>query len=35
MVNKSMTKKARICHGEKTVLSISSDGKTGQLQTKE
>jgi len=30
-----MTKEARIYNGEKTVVSISSAGKTGQLHVKE
>ena len=35
MVNKSMTKEARIYNGEKTVSSISGAGKTGHLRVKE
>ena len=35
MVNLSMTKEARIYNGEKTVSSISSARKTGQLHVKE
>ena len=35
MANKSTTKEARIYNGEKTVSSISSAGKTGQLCVKE
>ena len=35
MVNKPMTKEARIYNGEKTVSSISGAGKTGQLHAKE
>ena len=29
-----MTKEARICNGEKTVPSVNSTGKTGQLHVK-
>ena len=35
MGNYSMTNEARIHSGEKTVLSISGVGKTGQLHVKE
>ena len=35
MENYSMTKKARIYNGEKTVSSISGTGKTRQLHVKE
>ena len=35
MVNQSLTKKARIYNGEKTVSSVSGAGKTGQLHVKE
>ena len=34
MVNWSMTKKARICNGEKTVSSTRDPRKTGQLDVK-
>jgi len=35
MVDSSMTKKARICNGEKNLSLISGAGKTGQLHVKE
>ena len=35
MVNQSITKEARIYNGEKTVSSIRTAGKTGQLHVKE
>ena len=35
LVTLSLTKEARIYHGEKTVSSISGAGKTGQLHVKE
>ena len=35
MVNNSVTKKARIYNGEKTVSSLTGAGKTGQLCVKE
>ena len=35
MVNYSVTKKARICNGEKKISLLSGPGETGQLHIKE